>query len=86
VYDIDYLVKLYQPDDAMRANVLRALTIKSDDRDLEIGPDSFENPEVSDRARAEWESMRMEIGGLLPPFDEAFARVAAFYKALPWPA
>lgn len=84
VYDIDYLISLYAPNEDLRAAILQSLCVKSDDRNVEIGPESLENPEVKSRAEAEWDTMRLELGRMLPKFEDAFARVLSFYKKLPW--
>lgn len=84
VFDIDWLIERYPPDATMRAAVLGALRAKSDDRSVNPQANSLNVPEVKDRAKAEWETMRLEVGNKLPDFEDAFARIAAFYESLPW--
>jgi hypothetical protein len=85
VFDINWLITRYQPDGAMRDAVLGSLSVKSADRDVETTRESMDNTEVRERARSEWNTMKLEIGGQLPDFDETFDSVLAFYRSLPWP-
>jgi hypothetical protein len=57
---------------------------KTADRDIAVSPDSFDDPEMKLRSAKEWESMKLEVGGKLPGFEESFAMVRDFYKSLPW--
>lgn len=84
VFDIDWLLHRYAPNEEMRAKILIALLAKSEDREIAPLQSSFDNPELKERANANWNSMGLEIGGKLPDFEEAFARVRAFYRSLPW--
>ena len=84
VYDIDWLLSRYTPDVTMQAEILATLLKKAEGRDLIPTPASIDNPEVGERAAREWDTMRLEIGSRLPDFDETFAKVAAFYRNLPW--
>lgn len=86
VFDIDWLVRQYAPDKTQQSAILHSLCAKSEDRDVVITPESLEQPAVRERAQREWNTLKMEIGAALPPFDEAFARVNAFYRTLPWPS
>jgi predicted nucleotidyltransferase component of viral defense system len=83
VYDIDWLVERYGPDEDMKAKILHGLITKSADRDLVPTIESFDDPEVKRRAQIDWDTLRLEIGDL-PEFDPTFGRVVAFYKSLPW--
>ena len=47
--------------------------------------DSLNDPRIALRARAEWNSLKQEIGEL-PDFDACFAKVEALYRTLPWSA
>ncbi|MBK5956689.1 hypothetical protein CCR97_00355 [Rhodoplanes elegans] len=84
VYDIDWLVTRYQPDEAMRARILDALLVKSADREIEPTQSSFDDPRVKEKAQAEWDTMRLEIGGALPEFEPTYQQIVVFYKSLPW--
>ena len=76
VFDIDYLISTYHPDADMRAAILCSLMAKADERDVMVGPNSLENTKVKELARAEWKTLKLEIGGRLPDFEEAFELVS----------
>ena len=84
IYDIDWLPARYAPDADMSAAILSTLLIKAESRNLIPSRDSIENPEVVRLAAREWTSMQIEVCKYLPTFEAAFARVAAFYRHLPW--
>ena len=85
VFDIAYLLDGHQPDAAVRATILETLIDKCRTRGIEPNRLSIENPEVRERAEREWETLRLELSDL-PSFDERFAKVADFYRSLPWPS
>lgn len=84
VFDIRWLVERYAPDDSTRATILATLLTKSEDRDIVPLPDSFDSTEVKERSAKEWETMKLEVGGKLPDFEESFEIVRGFYRSLPW--
>ncbi|HEX4301405.1 MAG TPA: nucleotidyl transferase AbiEii/AbiGii toxin family protein [Rhizomicrobium sp.] len=84
VYDIAWIVGRIPLDASDRAAILKALHIKAGARNIKPTPTSLEHPEVIERARADWNSMTLEIAGKLPTFEESFKVVDAFYRALPW--
>ena len=43
----------------------------------------MDNPEIKQRAQADWDTLALEIGDL-PPFDERFASMRNLYVSLPW--
>jgi predicted nucleotidyltransferase component of viral defense system len=85
VYDIAYLAERFPPDDGERAAILTAFQDKCIARGITPTIDSLSDPNVSARARSEWDTLRQEIGEL-PDFDQCFARVEALYRSLPWKA
>ncbi|MCO5162813.1 MAG: nucleotidyl transferase AbiEii/AbiGii toxin family protein [Mesorhizobium sp.] len=84
IFDIRWLVERYAPDEHARALVLSTLRRKAADRDIAASPDSFDDPEIKLRCAKEWDSMKLEVGGKLPDFEESFAIVRGFYQSLPW--
>jgi hypothetical protein len=84
VFDIDWLIDRYRPDAATKATIFEALLAKAADRSISPEALSLDVPEVKDRAKAEWNTLRLEIGNRLPDFEETFARVSKFYASLPW--
>ena len=85
VYDIAFLAERFPPDEGERAAILESFRDKCAARGIAPTVDSISNPEVSARARAEWETLRQEIGEL-PDFVECFQKVEALYRSLPWAA
>lgn len=86
VYDLNLLIERFGDiDNFERSKILNSLIIKSKAR-LKIAPDinSFEDPELKSRAKKDYPSLKNEIEGELPDFDELFQKVADFYRALPW--
>jgi hypothetical protein len=83
VYDIAHLLKHFPPDAARRAAILTSFRIKCAARGITPDSASFDNPLVAERARAEWASLRQDLG-LLPDFDECFPLVQGLYRSLPW--
>lgn len=83
VYDIAFLLDGHVLDQEDRAIVHRTLLEKCASRDVAVDADALENPDVVARAKADWESLKLELAEL-PPFDERFAIIATFYKRLPW--
>lgn len=83
IYDIDFLVRELPPDPAEKQDILTALLAKARARGIEPGPDSLADPEIRRRAGAEWHTLELELADL-PDFEEAYGRVEAFYRALPW--
>jgi predicted nucleotidyltransferase component of viral defense system len=84
VFDIAWLLKKYPSEQVDKAAVLHALVIKARARGIVPDNTSLEDPKVVERARADWDSMSLEIAGKLPTFDESFVMVNGFYKSLPW--
>ncbi len=86
VYDLNLLIERFGDiDNFERSKILNSLIIKSKAR-LKIAPDinSFEDPELKSRAKKDYPSLKNEIEGELPDFDELFQKVADFYRSLPW--
>ena len=84
VFDLFYLIDSFDFDDDERGVLLEVLVEKSRARDLEISRDSISNDKLVQRAKAEWDTMELEIGDELPNFEECFLVVEQFYKSLPW--
>ncbi len=78
-----YLVDRFPPDEGEKAAILESFRDKCAARGITPMIDSISNPDVSARARSEWDTLRQEIGEV-PDFDECFAKVDALYRSLPW--
>jgi len=85
VYDIAYLAERFPPDNGEKAAILASFQDKCAARSIVPTIASLSDPDVSNRARSEWDTLRQEIGEV-PDFDECFRKVEALYRALPWAA
>lgn len=84
IFDIRWLVERYDPDASSKEIILQTLIEKSKDRNIVPTLESFEDPEVKERSSKEWDTLKLEVGGKLPDFDESFDIVRSFYRSLPW--
>lgn len=71
-------------EDWRKREILRSLKEKAAARNLPVARDSMRNPEIFRRSQIEYQSLVAEIEGSLPPFEEAYAAVQAYYEGLPW--
>ena len=83
IYDIAHLVERFALDDSERAAILESFCEKCAARGIEPTVESLSDPQVIERARSEWDTLKQEIGEL-PDFVVCFAKVEALYRALPW--
>ncbi len=83
VYDIAFLIDDHDFSDDDKATVLATLIEKCRSRSIDAKQDSMDNPEIKQRAQADWDTLALEIGDL-PPFDERFASMRNLYVSLPW--
>lgn len=86
VFDLAFLAGKAPIGDEAKDKIVQALIKKSVARGITVTRDSIDDPEVAERAAARWETLRDEIEGELPPFEEAFEVARSLYKSLPWPA
>ena len=84
IYDLDRLILRHELDDTRQTQILAALLEKCRARQIEPTRASLDDPELMRRAHAEWRTMTLELGEV-PDFKECYARVAGFYRNLPWP-
>jgi len=83
IYDIDFLIRRLSLTSAEKHDILTALRTKAYARNIEPRPESLADDEIKRRAELEWYTLELEIGDL-PPFEDAYAYVEAFYRSLPW--
>ncbi|WP_100637093.1 nucleotidyl transferase AbiEii/AbiGii toxin family protein [Marinomonas sp. ef1] len=87
IYDLNFLInEIDDFSDEEKLLILETLRSKSKDR-LElsqINKHALDNKEIYDRSKKEYDTLRNEVEGDLPDFDESFNRVKIFYKSLPW--
>ena len=84
VYDLDRLIARNAIDDALQAQILEALVVKCQARQLKPMRASIDDPEIKKRTGADWQSMELELGEV-PDFEGCYTRVSGFYRNLPWP-
>lgn len=85
VYDLHALIPKLESDDNMKTIILSTFIRKCKSREFEPYQFSVDNKELEFRSRAEWNSMKLEIGEL-PDFDSCYGCIMTFYRQLPWHA
>lgn len=83
VYDIAFLIDEHDFGDADKTAILTTFIEKCRSRGIEAKSDSMDDPEIKQRAQADWETLALEIGDL-PPFEERFTLMRDLYVSLPW--
>lgn len=83
VFDIAYLIDDHKFSSTDKAAILATLIEKCRSRGIEARKESMDNPEIKQRAEADWNTLALEIGNL-PPFAERFALMRGLYVSLPW--
>ena len=83
IYDLDRLIAEQEIDENLRAQILEVFISKCRSRDIEPNRASLDDPEVKRRSAAEWDTIKLELGEV-PNFEVCYARVAEFYRNLPW--
>lgn len=83
VYDIAFLIGEHDFSGDDRTTILTTLIEKCRSRGIKAKPESMDEPEIKQRAKAEWDTLALEIGDL-PPFEERFALMRDLYVSLPW--
>ena len=86
VYDLEFLLRHYRDElSNLQSEIFKAFTEKSKSRNLSPSPKSIDEPIVRERASADWDTLKPELGSEpLPDFDLCFENVASFYRHLPW--
>lgn len=87
IFDLHYVLSDHplREDALTKQRILDRLLEKSRIRELPIDPWAMSNPEIRRRSKARYHELASEIEGDLPPFDEVYDVVEAFYRSLPWP-
>lgn len=83
IYDIDFLLRAFTLDAEEQRRFLVLFQKKCRSRNIKPTSESLSDPEVIRRARAEWDSLKLEIGQV-PKFETCFETVELFYRGLPW--
>ena len=83
VYDLDFLIQTSSFNDEVQFTILIKIIEKCNSHDIVANSNTIDNPETRERAKSEWETLKLEIGEV-PDFNVCFERIANFYKQLPW--
>lgn len=83
VFDLDFLQRKFSFDATFKADLLESLVEKCRARGIKPNIRSFDNPEIGERASADWDSIKLETGEL-PEFESCFENVRRLYRDLPW--
>jgi len=83
VYDIAFLIDDHDFSGDDKAKILATLIEKCRSRAIDARQASMDDPEIKQRAQAEWDTLALEIGDL-PPFNERFELIRNLYVSLPW--
>lgn len=83
-YDIWWLSNHEEITELDLERIMLRLQEKSISRGVKVEQATINNPAIKERAKADWETQRLEIGGDLPPFYECWNAVTSLYSKLPW--
>lgn len=83
VYDLNTLIMKLESDNDEKTKILDAVIRKCESRGIDPNSSSMDEKKLESRSRAEWDSMKLEIGEL-PEFESCFGCIANFYRQLPW--
>ena len=87
VYDLEFLLRHYSDElKILQSEIFRTLIEKCESRSLVPSSELIDAPSVRERAMADWNTLKSELGpdDPLPDFDLCFTNVASFYQQLPW--
>jgi hypothetical protein len=83
VFDIAFLIDTNEIDEEDLRLIHDTLVSKCESRGIKPTSESLTDPEVVARARADWDTLKLEVKDLRP-FDERFELVLNLYHSLPW--
>lgn len=83
MYDLHSLCLRFTLDDDERRQLLDILLEKCVARGIAASKGSLEQPEIIERAKADWHTLEVEVGEV-PDFEECFEASNRLYKSLPW--
>ncbi|EKE71585.1 nucleotidyl transferase AbiEii/AbiGii toxin family protein [Oceanibaculum indicum] len=83
VYDIAFLLDEHPLKKADLALIHKTLLEKCATRGIIPTAQSLADPEVRQRAEADWNTLKLELSEL-PSFDARYASIEAFYGKFPW--
>lgn len=83
IYDLNSLCQRFSLDGEERTQLLDILRKKCVARGIDPNQNSLEQPEIIERAKADWHTLEVEVGEV-PDFDQCFTVSNDLYKSLPW--
>lgn len=86
IYDVNYLLTTIKPlSDSEKTKILNSLINKSQGKKIDylLHRDGIDNPEIKKRSSEKYPLLKDTVVDL-PDFEESYARVADFFKSLPW--
>ncbi|CAI8932076.1 hypothetical protein EMIT0P4_470015 [Pseudomonas sp. IT-P4] len=86
IYDVNYLLTTIKPlSDSEKTKILSSLINKSQGKKIDylLHRDGIDDPEIKRRSSEKYPLLKDTVVDL-PDFDESYARVTEFFKALPW--
>jgi len=83
IYDLNSLCQRFSLDGEERTQLLDILRKKCVARGIDPSQNSLEQPEIIERAKADWHTLEVEVGEV-PDFNECFTVSNDLYKSLPW--
>lgn len=87
IYDVNYLLTTIAPlNDVEKEKILKSLINKSQGKQIDylLHRDGIDDPEIKRRSSESYPLLKDTVTAL-PDFDESYARIATFFKSLPWP-
>lgn len=67
-----------------KQKILKSLQNKSRSRNLSVDASSLTDPAIIERSSRDYDTLRSEVVGELPPFNVVYETVKEFYESLPW--
>ena len=84
-YDLYALLgQVAKISDNQKQKILTSLRTKSKSRNLDVNSSSLSDPKIIERSSQDYHTLRSEIVGELPPFNDVYKTVKTFYESLPW--
>lgn len=83
MYDLHSLCQRFTLDEDEKHKLLEILKEKSSARGIDPNQTSLEQPQIVERAKADWHTLEVEVGEV-PEFDICFEAANSLYKSLPW--
>ncbi len=85
IYDL-YVLFEHLPNisNEEKKKILKSLLRKSESRELNVDANSLRLPSIMERSATDYDQLRSEIAGNLPPFEKAYSTLRDFFESLPW--